>query len=109
MSDTTTTRKNITFVRNDMTKVISIAATHSGQELRNTIKTVFDLPLDSKLALENINTNVVLGAIQAADLLADSNENSVYRVVISGDQQSEDRWLHRLWQQFLLPFLRKYC
>ncbi len=109
MSDTTTTRKNITLVRNDMTKVISIASTHSGQALRNTIKTVFGLPLDSEPALENINTNVILGDIQAADLLADSDENSVYRVFISEDQQSEGRWLHRLWQQFLLPFLRKYC
>lgn len=99
--------KNIVFIRNDKEKVISIDPTDTSEDLRNTIKAAFGLPLNSQPALENVNTNVILGGIRGATLCSDPNANPTYRVFISEDQQSEIHWCRRWWQQFILPFLSK--
>jgi len=78
--NTVVPRKNIVFVRNGMEKVIPIAPTDSGEGLWNTIKATFGLLDNSQPALENINTNFILDAIQVADLWSDPNTDPKYRV-----------------------------
>jgi hypothetical protein len=99
--------KNIVFIRNDAERTISIDPELSSERLQNTIKVTFGLPQSSQVALENINTNIILGGIEARYLLSDPDIDSKYRVLIEGDEQSKDIWYHRLWQQFILPFVSK--
>jgi hypothetical protein len=51
-----------------------------------------------------MNTKVILGDIQTADLLSDPDTNPKYRVFISEDQQLKINGDHCWWRQFILSF-----
>jgi hypothetical protein len=96
--------RNVIFVRNGVKKTIAIAPTHSSGGIKNTIKATFGLPQSCQPALENMNTRVILGDIQTADLLSDPDTNPKYRVFISEDQQLKINGDHCWWRQFILSF-----
>ena len=79
--------RNVVFVRNGVKKTIMIHPGTTEDQLRNDVNILFGLPTGSQSILMNISTEIHIAGFSVAVLLANSDPNARYEVIIREDQQ----------------------
>ena len=96
--------KYVVFVRNGVERILRIRPTMTEEKLRDTIVASFGLPQESRPAIMDIRTSVVLSDLTVAEILADPDNSVRYRVMFGDDERHSGYWI---WHRFVLPFLSK--